>query len=297
MKTRIIKIKVDRGFTRTKIPGAKWVINQYIGCQYSCKYCYAKFMYRWYSYGRWGSWVVVKENMPFLIKNKYVNGLVCMSSVSDPYQPIERRLKLTRSILENMNKRIRLSILTKSDLVLRDIDLFKRFNDIEVGLTVNGFDIDIKRDLEPYSPSVSKRIDALKALHENGVRSYAFISPIIPGLTEVEDIIGETEDFVDYYWFEFLNLKASGREFIEWLKWSYPDSYDTLSDEVRADEYVRKTLDAIKGKDISVKGIIIHYPKLTVIWGKDFQGMGRGDDISEFDDVSSHQMNLEDFIK
>ena len=118
---RIIKVRAKRAFNPSKIPGAKWSINQYVGCQHSCMYCYAKFMCRRYNYGEWGSWVVVKENIPNLVRGKYVSGYVYMSTVSDAYQPIESRFNLTRRILENMNKRIKLSVLTKSDLILRDI--------------------------------------------------------------------------------------------------------------------------------------------------------------------------------
>ncbi|MCD6591059.1 MAG: radical SAM protein, partial [Candidatus Aenigmarchaeota archaeon] len=164
---KIVKIKARRAFTPTKIPGADYVINQYVGCQHACRYCYAKFMCKWYSYGKWGSWIVVKENLPELVKSESVKREVYMSSVSDPYQPIEKKIKLTRRILENMDKDIKLGILTKSDLVLRDVDVFKEFKDIKVGLTINDFDGKLKKEIEPFSPNNGKRIEALRFLHEN----------------------------------------------------------------------------------------------------------------------------------
>ena len=165
---KIVKAKAKRAFTPTKIPGADYVINQYIGCEHACLYCYAKFVCRWYNYGKWGKWIVIKENLPELVKKeKNVKGKVYMSSISDPYQPIEKKVKLTRKILKNMNKKIKLDILTKSDLVLRDIDVFKEFEDIEVGLTINDFDK--LKEIEPFSPSNKKRINALKKLHENAI--------------------------------------------------------------------------------------------------------------------------------
>ena len=88
---RLIKTKAKRAFTPTKIPGADYVINQYVGCQHACKYCYAKFMCKWHNYGKWGEWVVVKENLPELVKKESVRGKTYMSSVSDPYQPIEKK--------------------------------------------------------------------------------------------------------------------------------------------------------------------------------------------------------------
>ena len=145
------KIRAKRIFTPTKISGVKYVLNQYVGCEFACLYCYARFMCRWRNYGEWGSWVEIKENAPELAR-KLVKGKVVMSSVSDPYQPIEKELELTRKVLENMDKHTELSILTKSNLVVRDIDIFKEFKRIEVGLTLNGFEGEMKNLLEPYSP-------------------------------------------------------------------------------------------------------------------------------------------------
>jgi len=265
MAINVIKINAKRAFTHTRIPGADYVINQYIGCLHACKYCYAKFMCRWYNYGEWGTWVIVKENIPELVKEKNVEGEVYMSSVSDPYQPIEEKLRLTRKILKNMNKSIRLRILTKSDLVLRDIDVFKEFKDIEVGLTINGFDGLIKREVEPFSPSNKRRIEALKVLYDEDIKSYAFISPIIPNLVDVENLILEMKKFVNYYWFEFLNLKASGKEFREWLKQNYPGSYDMFSNRTKIKRYLNEIINIIKRNNINVKGICIHYPKFMVV--------------------------------
>ena len=84
MDIKVTKVKAKRDFTRTKIPGGDYVINQYVGCQHACRYCYAKFMCRWYNYGKWGSLVVVKENLPELVRRKSVERKVYMSSVSDP---------------------------------------------------------------------------------------------------------------------------------------------------------------------------------------------------------------------
>jgi len=261
MRTKIIKVRARKAFTPTKIPGAAYVINQYIGCQHACLYCYAKFMCRWYKYGKWGSWVVVKENVAKIVKNQSVKEKVYMSSVSDPYQAVEKELKLTRRVLESMNKKTRLLILTKSNLILRDIDVFREFKDIEVGLTVNGFDGKLKKEIEPFSPSNERRIEALKALKENGIKTYAFISPIIPNLVDIGELIKETKDFVNFYWFEFLNLKASGKEFKKWLRENYAESYDLISDKTKAEKYVKEVVNAIKRAKIFVKGICVHYPK------------------------------------
>ena len=254
---KVIRVNAKSAYTKTKIPGVDYVINHYVGCEHACKYCYAKFMCKRYNLEEWGSWIVVKENTPKLVR-KYVRGLVFMCSVSDAYQPIEKELELTRKILENMNKKTKLSILTKSDLVLRDVDLFKRFKSIRVGLTLNTFYGKVKREIEPLSPRVEDRINALKELHENNIENYAFISPIIPELTDIEEILRETKDFIKSYFFEFLNLKASGRDFVEWLKYNYPRSYEILSDEDLLKRYVKSTVETVRNFKIEVKGIYIH---------------------------------------
>jgi len=262
---KIVRLKAKKAFTPTKIPGADYVINQYIGCEHACKYCYAKFMCKWYNYGKWGRWVIVKENMPDLVKMENAKGEVYMSSVSDPYQPIEKELETTRKVLENMNKSIKLGILTKSDLVLRDIEIFKEFKDIEVGLSINSYEGSTKKEVEPFSPSIKKRIEALKTLYENGIKNYAFISPIIPYLTDVEELIKETKSFTDFYWFEFLNLKASGKEFREWLKQNYPESYNLILNGAKVERYVKAVVGTINRSGVSVRGVCVHYPKIMVM--------------------------------
>ncbi len=260
MRIKIFKVKAKSIFTRTKIPGAKWVLNQYVGCSHSCLYCYAKFMGQWRpdNYGKWGSWTEVKVNAPELVKGKYVDGGVYMSSVSDPYQPIEKKLKLTRQVLENLDKRIKLSILTKSDLVLRDIDIFKKFKDIEIGLTINSFNGRLKDIFEPFSPTNEKRIRALKILKENKIKTYTFVSPIIPGLIDLEGIIKETRDFTDFYWFEMINMRLAGREFAKVLRKEFPESFEILRDKRKFDKFIEKYKGIIDSKKISVRGIEIH---------------------------------------
>lgn len=258
MRIKLIKTKAKSIFTKTKLPGAKWVINQYVGCEHACLYCYAKFICRWKNYGKWGSFVEAKINAPELVKGKYVNGWVFMSSISDPYQPVEKKLKLTRKILENLDKRINLSILTKSDLVLRDIDLFKRFEEIAVGLTINNFDSDLKNIFEPFSSSNKRRINVLKILKDRQMETYAFVSPIIPGLINLRKTIRETKNFTDSYWFEMLNLKGAGSEFASILKEKFPQSFETLKAKNKFFDFVQECKRIIRLEKIKVQGIVIH---------------------------------------
>ena len=260
MRIKIFETKAKSIFTRTKIPGAKWVLNQYVGCSHSCLYCYAKFMCQWRpdNYGKWGEWVEAKVNAPELVKGKYVDGWVYMSSVSDPYQPIEKKLKLTREVLENLDKRIKFCILTKSDLVLRDVDIFKKFKNIEVGLTINSFDGALKKVFEPFSPANEKRIRALKILKESKIKTYTFISPIIPGLIDLEDVIKKTKDFTDFYWFEMINIRLAGEEFIKVLKKNFPKSFEIIKDKAKFDNFIRECKRIVYLERINTRGIEIH---------------------------------------
>ena len=115
------------------------------------------------------------------LKGKDKSGNIIISSVTDAYQPVEGKYKLTRQCLEVLLPyKFSISILTKSPLVLRDIDLFKKFNDIEVGVTITTDDEKIRKIFEPHAPSIGARINAIKNLHDNGVKTYAFIGPVLP---------------------------------------------------------------------------------------------------------------------
>jgi DNA repair photolyase len=132
----------------------------------------------------WGSFVDVKMNAPEVLRRqmrKAAKGNILISSVTDPYQPIEEKYKLTRQCLEILLQyQFPVDILTKSPLVLRDVDLIKEFEEIEVGITITTDDDAIKKIFEPYAPPVDARIHALKTLHGNGVKTYAFIGPLLP---------------------------------------------------------------------------------------------------------------------
>lgn len=262
---KIIKTRAKSIFTKTRLPGASYVINQYVGCQHGCLYCYAKFMCRWKNYGKWGDWVEAKINAPDLVKNKIVDGCVVMSSISDAYQPIEKKLELTRNILKNLNKNIELSILTKSNLVLRDIDILKKFKKVEVGITFNGFKGEIKKLFEPCSSAHDERLESLKILHENKLKTYGFISPIIPGLVDVKALVKESKNFTDSYWFEILNLRAAGSDFTSVLKKQFPKSYETMTNKEKFNRFVEEIKEIVKEENIKIEGIAIHYPNMEII--------------------------------
>jgi len=161
----------------------------------------------------WGSFIDVKTNAPELIKNKkYNRKYITFGSVTDCYQPIDKKYELTRKILKKLIPlQPRIDILTKSDLVIRDIDLIKKFKDGMVAISMSGLDDRLRKELEPLAPSLERRLTALKKLHEVGIYSVIFISPILPEITDWKQMINKTKNFVDEYWFENLNLYPSIR--------------------------------------------------------------------------------------
>jgi DNA repair photolyase len=132
----------------------------------------------------WGSFVDAKVNAPSVLEKQLkraAKGLVLMSSVTDPYQPLEKRLGLTRACLEVLAPHdFPLDVLTKSPLVLRDIDILSTFSEAEVGITVTTDDEDTRRLFEPHAPSIHDRIHVLEALFKAGITTYAFLGPILP---------------------------------------------------------------------------------------------------------------------
>lgn len=185
MSFNIQEIKAKSILTRSGIPGVDYCINPYVGCFHGCRYCYATFMKRFTGHTEaWGSFVDVKVNSPEVLQRQLqrkARGRVMISSVTDAYQPIEAKYKLTRKCLEVLLQyQFPVDILTKSPLVLRDLDLIKEFKDIEVGVTVTTNDEKIRKVFEPKAPSITARINTLKKLHNNGINTYAFIGPVLP---------------------------------------------------------------------------------------------------------------------
>jgi DNA repair photolyase len=163
-------------------------LNPYFGCEHSCVYCYVPRMMPRRLRGRaWGSFVEVKVNIPSVLASelrRVSRGRVLVSSITDPYQPVEKSYKLTRSCLELLaSKGLEVTILTKSSLFKRDLDLMdgERF---EVGVTVTT--IKAHRELEPLSDPPLKRLEALQEASEEGLRTFVFLGPLIPGVVDEE---------------------------------------------------------------------------------------------------------------
>ncbi len=170
-----------------------YTLNPYSGCAFGCTYCYAAFFSRSNEQkDEWGYWVDVKENALTLLKKlrkKPLTGkTVYMSSVTDPYQPIEKKIELTRSLLEELldYHQPRLVVQTRSPLVVRDIDLLKKFEVVQVNMTITTDNERVRKVFEPFCPSNKDRLTAIKEINNEGVNSCITITPLLP-LENVHD--------------------------------------------------------------------------------------------------------------
>jgi len=190
-KSPIIReIQAKSILSKSGIPGADYCINAYVGCSHACIYCYATFMKKYTGHAEaWGTFVDVKVNAAELLRKqlpKAKRGRVMVSSVTDAYQPIEVKYRLTRQCLEILQAhQFPVDILTKSPLVLRDLDIIKRFDEIEVGITISTDDEKMRKIFEPGAPPIEARISTLRKLKEQGVKTYVFVGPMLPMNPEV----------------------------------------------------------------------------------------------------------------
>ena len=225
----IKEIQAKSIITESHLPESDYVINPYVGCSHACIYCYACFMKKFTNHDeKWGDFVDVKINAPELIpknKDKYKGKSIFISSVTDPYLQLEGKYKLTRQILEKLvGWDSNFGIQTKSDLILRDLDIIKKLKNCEVGFTITTTDDNLRKEIEPFTATVENRIKALRELKNAGIKTYVFIGPILPYFTDWKDIVLNTKDFVDHYLFENLNVKGIIWYSIEkWLKEEHPE--------------------------------------------------------------------------
>lgn len=229
MKTAEKIIETKNYVTKSNLPASDFVINTYVGCPHACKYCYAQFMKRFtgHTEENWGEFVDIKQcNKP--ISAKQLTGKsVFMSSVTDCYNQYEEKYKVTRNVLKQLvNIDCQLTISTKSSLILRDIDLLKQFKNLTVALSVNTLDENFKNDMD-NADSIQNRLNALQQLHNNGIYTVLFMSPIFPGITDFKAILDKTKDFIGEYWFENLNLRGGYKNKI--LSYIY-EKYPKLTD-------------------------------------------------------------------
>jgi DNA repair photolyase len=220
--------------TKSGIEAVDYAINPYVGCEHGCVYCYATFMKRFTGHKEeWGTFVDVKINAAEVLARQLERakpGNITFGTVTDAYQPLEKKCGITRACLEALvGYDLPISILTKSALVLRDLDLIKRLKDVEVAFTITTLDDEVRKRFEPRSSPIPARLEALRTLAEAGIRTWAFCGPLLPFLSDseagIDALFGELKRVgVDYVLVDSLNLRgAAWGRVRKALEAHYPD--------------------------------------------------------------------------
>lgn len=249
MSLKVQEKKVKSILSKSGIPGVDYCVNPYVGCSHGCRYCYATFMKRFTGHREpWGSFVDVKINAAEVLSRQMKtakSGHVMISSVTDPYQSLEEKYRLTRQCLEVLlPHQFSIGILTKSPLVLRDLDLLKRFKEAEVGFTITTDDEETKKIFEPHAPPIEARVLALKTLYEQGIKTYAFIGPALP--LNPEALSEKIRPYVHYVYIDRMNYASKTRRIYRLKKLQEWLDYDLV------DEIIQRLEMGFAGKDVYI---------------------------------------------
>jgi DNA repair photolyase len=173
-----------------------WTINPYRGCEFACKYCYARYTHEFMEMRDGVDFeqkIYVKQHAANLLRQELrqvkPGEEIAMGTATDPYQPAERRYEVTRAILEELSRHegLELGIVTKSNLVVRDTDLLKdisRKNQVFVNITITTLNAELARILEPRAPRPDLRLETMQKLNEAGVNAGVICAPVMPGITD-----------------------------------------------------------------------------------------------------------------
>ena len=221
----IREVETKNIMTKSTLPVGGYSVNPYVGCTHGCKYCYASFMKRFTGHTeRWGTFLDVKR-WP-VIKNpwKYKGQRVVIGSVTDGYNPQEEQFGNTRRILEQLKgSGAEILICTKSDLVVRDLELLKTMGKVTVSWSINTLDEQFRADMD-QAVSIERRLSAMKKVYDAGIRTVCFISPVFPGITDFEAIFERVRNQCDLVWLENLNLRGGfKKDIMDYIQEKYPD--------------------------------------------------------------------------
>lgn len=266
----IREIQAKSVLTKSNIPGADFCINPYVGCTHACKYCYARFMTKYTGHDEpWGEFVDVKVNAAEALRRQLERrrkkgGSVLIGTVTDAYQPLERELGLTRAVLEALSgEGFDVSILTKSDLVVRDVETLRELGGCAVEMTITSLDDDVRAAFEPGAPSPARRLAALRVLHDNGVRTSVSVGPVLPGFTDLREVLEAVKNLVGGIRGESLNVRAVDRpRFEAALRRHFPERAAAFRKAVASaaywDEVAATFEDLCAAYDVPSQGFCLH---------------------------------------
>ncbi|MCU1270472.1 MAG: Fe-S protein radical family [Acidobacteriaceae bacterium] len=237
--TMPVRSLLNRCVSRRQMPFT-WTINPYRGCEFACKYCYARYTHEFMEMRNaieFEQKIYAKQHAADLLRQEIrkvkTGEQIAIGTATDPYQPIERKLEITRAILEEFARHsgLELGIVTKSAMVARDIDVLKQIsqrNEIFVNFTVTTTDEELARILEPRAPRPDLRLESLRKLREAGIGAGVICAPVLPGITDspkqLEAVVrSAAEAKANYVYANPLFLKpCSAAVFLPFLRENFP---------------------------------------------------------------------------
>jgi len=244
--------------TGTRMPFT-WTINPYRGCEFACKYCYARYTHEFMEMRNGVDFeqkIFIKQHAANLLRQELRRVKpgedIALGTATDPYQPAERRFEITRSILEEISRHegLELGIVTKSNLVIRDTDLLKAIsekNRLFVNITITTLNTELARILEPRAPRPDLRLEAMRKLNESGINAGVICAPVMPGITDspkdLEAVVRAVAEAKGKYIFANpLFLKpCSAAVFLPFLEQEFPQLAASYRERYKDGAFLHKT--------------------------------------------------------
>ncbi len=212
-------------------------LNPYGGCAFKCSYCYVPKFPSKHNYEDWGEWVEVKTNAADLIRKDRAlvyGAKIFFSSATDPYQYLELKYRLSRACLTELLKYqpAKVTMHTRSHLILEDVELLKQFGDrLSVGVSITTDSDEVSRKFEPKAPSISRRMQLIAQLHQAGIRVYASISPLLPH--DPDKLVEAISPYVQKAWLDqmhYLDTNTRKELLDEYKDFFEPEHYQKAVD-------------------------------------------------------------------
>jgi len=208
---KYVEIYVKTALSKSGLESTDYALNPYKGCEHRCVYCYSPYVIHM-PLEEWNGVVYVKRNLPTVLDKelKKKKGFITIGTVTDAYQPAEKKYEITRKSLEVLRRHRRdISILTKSSLILRDIDIIERIPHAEIGVTITTLQEEWRRKIEPNASSIDERLRILEEFRDKAI-TYAFIGPIFPDILmdDLPELLNLLKEFgVSYVIFDRFRYK------------------------------------------------------------------------------------------
>ena len=208
---KYVEIYVKTALSKSGLESTDYALNPYKGCEHRCVYCYSPYVIHM-PLEEWNGVVYVKRNLPTVLDKelKKKKGFITIGTVTDAYQPAEKKYEITRKSLEVLRRHRRdISILTKSSLILRDIDIIERIPHAEIGVTITTLQEEWRRKIEPNASSIDERLRILEEFRGKAI-TYAFIGPIFPDILmdDLPELLNLLKEFgVSYVIFDRFRYK------------------------------------------------------------------------------------------